>query len=226
MPQVPPLHVVLLTVDCAPNSADSMYDPPPPSPSKGSQFNRFFQPRLRPGLDRQRRRTRRIERRRLEVAREHQPFIHGKIAVILVVIAFEPVLHVHRLLGADEAELQVLQRDAVVGVPAAQHRAADLHRNAADGGALPDPARRRIADPRLAVALVHVFDEARRRSSWRDSDTARRRRLAAACSSPSLSRPARNRSSCCRRNTRNTNSSAAGSALRVTTVRISPVKNA
>ncbi len=186
----------------------------------------LLQPRLRPGVDRQRRRTRGIERRRLEMAREHQPLVDGKIAIVFVVVAFKAVLHVHSLLGADEAELQVLQRDAVVGMPAAQHRARDLHRNAADRRALPDPARRRIADPRLAVALVHVFDDARRRSSSRGSGTARRRPRAAACSGRAC------------RGLRETAPPAGGGRRerrtllpqqrprRVTTVRISPVKKA
>ena len=92
------------------------------------------------------------------MTREHQTLIELERMVVFVVIAFEPVLAVDALLGADEAELRVAERHAIVGVPAAQHRARHLAGNAADRGALPDPARRRIADPGLAVALVHVFD--------------------------------------------------------------------
>src|SRR5262249_18578115 len=50
------------------------------------------------------------------------------------------------------------QRHAIIGVPTAQHRARHFARHAADRGAAPDPARWRIADPGLSVALVHVFD--------------------------------------------------------------------
>src|SRR5581483_6732771 len=78
--------------------------------------------------------------------------------VVLVIVTFEPVLAVDALLGADEAKPEITERAAVVGVPAAQHRAADLAGHAADRRALPDPARRRIADPGLGVALIHVFD--------------------------------------------------------------------
>ncbi len=118
----------------------------------------FFQPRLRPAFDRQRRRGAGIEQRRLEMTREHQPRIRLERMIVFVVITLEPVLAVDALLGADEAEVWIAQRHAVIGVPAPQHRARDLARNAADRGALPDPARRRIADPGLAVGLVHVFD--------------------------------------------------------------------
>src|SRR3954470_17189627 len=90
--------------------------------------------------------------------REHQALIHLERVVVFVIIAFEPVLAVNRLLGADKTELWIAERYAVVGVPAAQHRARDFTRNAADRGATPDPARRRIADPGLAVGLVHVLD--------------------------------------------------------------------
>src|SRR5260370_5872142 len=92
--------------------------------------------------------------------REHQALIELQRMVILAVIAFEPVLAVDALLGADEAEAQVAQRDAIIAVPSPQHRARNLAGHAADRGAAPDPARRRIADPGLAVGLVHVFDMA------------------------------------------------------------------
>src|SRR5262249_52543822 len=74
------------------------------------------------------------------------------------VIAFEPVLAVDGLLGADESKLQVAESCAIIGVPAVQHGLRNLAGNAADRGALPGPARRRIADPGLAVALSHVLD--------------------------------------------------------------------
>src|SRR5260370_34106081 len=92
------------------------------------------------------------------MAREHQALVGFERMIVVVVIAFEPVLAVDALLGADEAEVEMIERDAVIGVPAAQHRARDLARNAADRGTLPDPARWRIADPGLAVALNHVLD--------------------------------------------------------------------
>ena len=66
----------------------------------------FFQPRPRPAIDRQRRRLRRIEHRRFEMAREDEPRVELERAIILVVITFEPVLAVDALLGADEAELR------------------------------------------------------------------------------------------------------------------------
>src|SRR5450755_3127672 len=43
-------------------------------------------------------------------------------------------------------------------MPAAQHRARDFAGYAADRTSLPDPARRRITDPSLAIGLIHVFD--------------------------------------------------------------------
>src|SRR4051812_21804531 len=92
------------------------------------------------------------------MTREDQALIQLERVVVLIIIAFEPILTVDALLGADEAEPGIAERDAIVGVPAAQHRAADLTRHAADRGALPDPARRRIADPGFAIALIHVLD--------------------------------------------------------------------
>src|ERR1700722_5021169 len=78
--------------------------------------------------------------------------------IVFAVIAFETVLAVDALLGADEAEIWVAERNAVVGVPAPQHRGRYFARHATDRRALPDPARRRIANPGLAVGLIHVFD--------------------------------------------------------------------
>ena len=118
----------------------------------------FFQPRLRPARHRQRRRRRGIEHRRLEMAREHQALVELERVVVFAVIAFQSVLAVDALLGADEAEIEIAERDPVIGMPAAQHRARDLAGHAADRGPPPDPARRRIANPGLAVGLVHVFD--------------------------------------------------------------------
>ena len=96
--------------------------------------------------------------RRFEMTREHQPLVDLERMIVFAVITFEPVLTVDALLGADEAEVGIAQRNAVVGVPAAQHRARHFAGHTADRGAAPDPARRRIADPGLAVGLVHVFD--------------------------------------------------------------------
>src|SRR6185437_8345028 len=92
------------------------------------------------------------------MAGEHQALVELEWMVVLVVIAFETILTVDALLGANKAELEIAKRDAVIGVPAAQHGARDFPRHAADRGALPDPARHRIADPGLAVVFVHVFD--------------------------------------------------------------------
>src|SRR5882724_7938235 len=92
------------------------------------------------------------------MTREHQALIEFERMIIFVIIALEPVLAVDALLGADETELEIVQRDAVVSVPAAQHRARNLAGHAANRGTPPDPARRRIADPGLAIALIHVLD--------------------------------------------------------------------
>jgi hypothetical protein len=92
------------------------------------------------------------------MARKHQPLIRFERPVIFIVVAFEAVLPIDRLLRADEAELEVSERSAVVGMPTAQHRAADVARHAADRGSTPNPARRRIAHPRLAIAFVHIFN--------------------------------------------------------------------
>src|SRR4051794_12159388 len=91
------------------------------------------------------------------MARKDQPLIGLESVVVFVIVAFEPILPINRLLGADETEFGVAERDAIIGVPAAQHRAGHLAGHAADRGAAPDPARRRIADPGLAVGLIHTF---------------------------------------------------------------------
>src|SRR5260370_8089104 len=90
--------------------------------------------------------------------REHQPLIELQRMVIFAVITFEPVLTVDALLGADEAEFWIAQRHAIIGVPSPQHRARNLAGHAADRRTAPHPARRRIADPGLPVALLHAFD--------------------------------------------------------------------
>ena len=54
---------------------------------------------------------------------------------------------------AHEAEAVVAERHAVVGVPAPQHGPAHLGRDAADGRAVEDPARREVPHPRLRVRL-------------------------------------------------------------------------
>lgn len=68
------------------------------------------------------------------------------------------MLAVDRLGRAHEAEPRVAERDAVVRVPAAQHRPRHLRRHAADRRAGIDPARGHEAHPRLRVALAHEFD--------------------------------------------------------------------
>src|SRR5258707_11849083 len=78
--------------------------------------------------------------------------------IVFEVLALQSVLAVDTLLGADETEIGVAERNAVVGVPPAQHRARHFTGHAADRRALPDPARRRIADPGLAIGLIHVLD--------------------------------------------------------------------
>jgi hypothetical protein len=42
--------------------------------------------------------------------------------IVFIVVALEPGIAVHRLAGAHEAEARVAERDAVVAVPAVQHR--------------------------------------------------------------------------------------------------------
>ena len=49
--------------------------------------------------------------------------IDFEIMVVFVIITFETILTVDALLGADESQFQIVQRDAIVGVPTAQHRA-------------------------------------------------------------------------------------------------------
>src|SRR5216683_6475819 len=90
--------------------------------------------------------------------REYQAPIDLERMIVFAVVAFEPVLAVDTLLGADETEVGIAERNAVVGMPSPQHRARHFAGHAANRGAAPDPARRRIADPGLAIGLVHVFD--------------------------------------------------------------------
>src|SRR5882757_9116397 len=92
------------------------------------------------------------------MARELQPRIDLERVVIFAVVTLETVLAVDALLGADKAEIGIAERDAVVGMPSAQHRARHFAGHAADRSSPPDPARRRVADPGLAVGLMHVFD--------------------------------------------------------------------
>src|SRR5258708_14156735 len=92
------------------------------------------------------------------MTREHQALIDLERMIVFAVVTFKSVLAVDTLLGADEAEFGIAERNAVVGVPSAQHRARDFAGHAADRGTLPDPARRRIANPGLSVGLIHVFD--------------------------------------------------------------------
>jgi hypothetical protein len=92
------------------------------------------------------------------MAGEFEALVEFERMIVLVVVTFEPVLAVDTLLGADKAQLQVAEDRAVIGVPAAQHRARDLAGHAADRCPLPNPTRRRIANPRLPVVLIHVFD--------------------------------------------------------------------
>ncbi len=68
------------------------------------------------------------------------------------------MLAVGRLRRADEPEPRVVERHAVLRVPAAQDGARDLARHRADGGGWIDPARRHEIDPGLAVALAHELD--------------------------------------------------------------------
>src|SRR3979411_1168480 len=92
------------------------------------------------------------------MTREHQALIDFERMIVFKVITFKSVLAVDALLGADEAELWIAERNAVVSVPTPQHRTRHFAGHAADRGASPDPARRRIADPGLAIRLIHVFD--------------------------------------------------------------------
>ncbi len=99
-----------------------------------------------------------VEGRGLFVASEAQALVGGEVAVVFEVVALQPRVALHCLTGADEAEAGVAQAYAVMGVPAAQHGAGDLAGHGAQGGAVPHPARRRVAHPGFAVALAHPFD--------------------------------------------------------------------
>src|SRR6266853_5683516 len=92
------------------------------------------------------------------MTREHQALIDFERMIVFAVVTLKSVLAVDALLGADKAESGIAKRNAVVGMPSPQHRARHFAGHAADRGAAPDPARRRIADPGLAVGLVHVLD--------------------------------------------------------------------
>src|SRR6185503_19047493 len=70
------------------------------------------------------------------------------------VVALESRVAVDGLACADEAETRIAERHAVVTVPSVQHRFVHFARDRADRRASPDPSRRRIADPRLAIALL------------------------------------------------------------------------
>src|SRR6185312_14967629 len=86
------------------------------------------------------------------------PLIRLERMIVFAVEAFQAVLAVDGLLGADEAESGVAQRNAIIGMPSAQHCARHFTGHAANRGAPPDPARRWITDPGLAVGLEHVLD--------------------------------------------------------------------
>src|SRR5258708_20756882 len=92
------------------------------------------------------------------MTREHQALIDFERMIVFAVVTLKSVLAVDALLGADKAEVGIAKRNAVVGVPSPQHRARHFAGHAADRGTAPDPARRRVADPGLAIGLVHVFD--------------------------------------------------------------------
>src|SRR6266436_9782046 len=92
------------------------------------------------------------------MTREHQALIDLERMIVFAVVTFKSVLTLDTLLGADEAEIGIAERNAVVGVPSAQHRTRHFTGQAADRRALPYPARRRIADPGLAIRLIHVLD--------------------------------------------------------------------
>src|SRR5207244_12947765 len=87
-----------------------------------------------------------------------QALIDFERMVVFEVVTFKSVLTIDTLLGADETEIGIAERNAVVGVPTAQHGTRHFTGNAADRRALPDPARRRIGDPGLAIRLIHVLD--------------------------------------------------------------------
>ena len=98
-----------------------------------------------------------IEFRYALARREADALVLRDVAVVFDVIAFEARIAFDGLPGADETKPRVLERYAVVAVPAVQHRFVDLARHGADRGPLPDPARRRIAHPGLARALGDVL---------------------------------------------------------------------
>ena len=57
------------------------------------------------------------------MAREHQPLIRFELGVVFAVIALKPILTVDALLGADEAELQIAEGCAIIGMPVVAGRA-------------------------------------------------------------------------------------------------------
>ncbi|MDT4848835.1 hypothetical protein FQZ97_829370 [compost metagenome] len=118
---------------------------------------RLLQAVLRPGGGGQRGRAGGIEIGGFLAAGEAQALVLGEVPVVFAVVAFQPRLPVHGLLGADEAEAARAERDAVVRVPAAQHGPGHFAGNGAQRGALPGPARRGIAHPDLARGFLYVF---------------------------------------------------------------------
>src|SRR5204863_6665111 len=78
-------------------------------------------------------------------------------AIVLVVVALEPRVAAYRLASADESQARVTERGAIVAMPSVQHRFVYFARNGADCGAAPDPARRRIAQPRLAIIFPAIL---------------------------------------------------------------------
>ncbi|MNL07925.1 hypothetical protein D3C87_1286240 [compost metagenome] len=99
-----------------------------------------------------------IEVGRLLATREAQALVLGDVVLVFAVIALQPRLAVHGLLGADKAQPAGAQRYAVVRMPPAQHRARDFAGNGANGGPVPGPAGRRIPDPDFLRCGFDVFD--------------------------------------------------------------------
>ena len=89
--------------------------------------------------------------------RKSHALLGCEVVIIFEVVAFEARIAVDGLAGADEAEARIAKAHAIMAVPAMQHGFVDFPWHGADRRALPDPARRRIAHPRLAVAFGHVF---------------------------------------------------------------------
>ena len=79
--------------------------------------------------------------------------------IVFAAIAFEAILTISTLCLVDtKPSFGLPSVTPLLACQPAQHGAGNFAGHAADRSPAPDPAPRRIADPGLAVAFVHVFD--------------------------------------------------------------------